>query len=230
MSHEKQITLYSNDLGPNGWKVTSLLEELGLTYETIFLDFNKGEHKALEYTRINPNGRIPAIIDHKNYDFVVWESGAIMLYLTEKYDKERKYTYASDSEVEKYALLQWVFFQVSGQGPYFGQASWFVNFHHEQLPSAKERYANEVKRVLGVLEGYLSKAQNGWLVAGKVTIADIMFAPWDDCLPYILADFDFKKEFPATYDWHQRVYAIPGVKKALDDWHAVIEKLYGKRS
>ena len=95
-------------------KVAFVLEELGLTYENVFLDFAKGEQKAPEHTKYNPNGRIPTLINHHNDDFVVWESDAIMLYLTDKCDTEKRLTVTGDKE--RYTLLQWLFFQASGQG------------------------------------------------------------------------------------------------------------------
>lgn len=101
------------------------------------------------------------------------ESDAILLYLVDTYDREHK---ISVSDVnEKYTQLQWLFFQASGQGPYFGQLGWFAFFHQEKIPSAIERYKNEVKRVLSVLDGVLSK--QSWLVGGKPTIADLSFFP-----------------------------------------------------
>ena len=92
-----------------------VLEELGLTYHSVYLDFQKGEHKAPEFTQYNPNGRIPSLIDHHNGDFVVWESDAILLYLVGKYDKERKVSFAEGTK-EHYEMVQWLFFQASGQG------------------------------------------------------------------------------------------------------------------
>ena len=91
-----------------------MLEALGLTYHSIYLDFNKGEHKAPEFTQYNPNGRIPALIDHKNGDFVVWESNAILLYLVERYDKAGGLSVAGEKEHAE--VVQWLFFQASGQG------------------------------------------------------------------------------------------------------------------
>lgn len=91
-----------------------VLEELGLTYEPIFLDFSKGEHKAPSYTKYNSNGRIPALIDHHNGDYTIWESNAILLYLVDKYDTEKRLTVTD--EKEKATLIQWLFFQASGQG------------------------------------------------------------------------------------------------------------------
>ena len=99
------------------------------------------------------------------------ESDAILTYLVEKYDPEHKISAATAED--KITQLQWLFFQSSGQGPYFGQAAWFTFYHPEKIPSAVDRYKNEIKRVLGVLDGVLAKQE--WLVAGKATIADISF-------------------------------------------------------
>lgn len=145
MSHGKQFTLYSHKGGPNGWKVAFLLEELGLTYETIYFDFNSQEQKGPEHLKLNPNGRIPTLIDHQKKDFTLWESNAILEYLVYTYDKEHKFCVQEPEE--KYKLLQWLFFQASGQGPYFGQAVWFLKYHSEKIPSAIERYTEETKRV-----------------------------------------------------------------------------------
>ncbi|TCD59860.1 Glutathione S-transferase 2 [Steccherinum ochraceum] len=208
MSHGKQFTLYALKAGPNAWKIVFLLNELGLSYETIYLDFMKGELKAPEYLKINPNGRVPALVDHKNGDLTVWESGAILLYLAEKYDTEKKYF--ATSEADRFAILQWLFFQVSGQG----RVVRFAHFHPEKLPSAIERYQNEIRRVLGVLESILSKQE--WLAAGKLTIADLSFSSWNNELGGIAGPgFDFEKEFPATFKWHQRILAVPGVKAGV---------------
>ena len=95
-------------------KVAIILEELGLTYESIYLDFGKGEHKQPPHTTYNPNGRIPTLVDHHNGDFAIWESNAIILYLVDKYDKEKRLTVTD--EKDKYSLIQWLFFQASGQG------------------------------------------------------------------------------------------------------------------
>ncbi|THH28309.1 hypothetical protein EUX98_g5873 [Antrodiella citrinella] len=211
MSHGKHFTLYSHKAAPNGWKPAFLLNELGLSYETVYLDlFVTGEQKKPEYLKLNPNGRVPTLIDHKNNDLTVWESGAILLYLVDKYDTEKKYTGADDKG--KAEVLQWLFFQVSGQGPYFGQAAWFANFHHEQLPSAIERYKAEIKRVLGVLESVLSKQE--WLAAGKFTIADLAFVSWNN-VGVIAQTVDFETDFPATYKWHQKLQQIAGIKAGL---------------
>ncbi|GJE88619.1 glutathione S-transferase [Phanerochaete sordida] len=211
MSHGKQFTLYTHKGGPNGWKAALVLEELGLTYEPVFLDFNSGEHKAPPYLKINPNGRIPAIIDHKNNDFIVWESNALIQYLVDKYDTGRKVSVAPGTDAY-YTQLQWLYFQASGQGPYFGQAAWFMVYHPEKVPSAVERYVNETKRVLGVLEGELSKRE--FLVGDKATIADFVFIPWNDgALHFLLKDADVDTEFPAVAKWHKKLLARPAIAK-----------------
>ena len=166
----------------------------------MYLKFEKGEHKAPEYTKFNPNGRIPTLIDHKNGDFVIWESDAIILYLVDKYDPEKKMSVADDKD--RYHFIQWLFFQASGQGyvpsssclyplplyahtctlrsPYFGQAGWFARYHPERIPSAIERYQKEILRVFSVLDSVLAKPENGgWLVSGKLTAADLSFLPWN---------------------------------------------------
>ncbi|KAI0343624.1 glutathione S-transferase C-terminal-like protein [Trametopsis cervina] len=216
-----QFTLFSHKGGPNGWKVVIVLEELGLSYNTTFLDFSKDEHRAENHTKYNPNGRIPTLIDHKNGDFVVWESDAIILYLVDNYDTEHKIS-ATDPK-EKYTQLQWLFFQASGQGPYFGQAVWFAKFHSEQLPSAVERYVKETKRVLGVLESVLSKQE--WLVGNKPTIADLSFIPWNDVALHMIlqlgGDFVPAESFPAVVAWHTKLNERAAVKKMRSDKAAV---------
>ncbi|MBW0495363.1 hypothetical protein O181_035078 [Austropuccinia psidii MF-1] len=194
--------------------VAYLLEELGLTYESIYFDFQKGEHKAESYTKYNPNGRIPTIIDHKNNDFVLWESNAILEYIAYTYDKDHKFVVKDP--LEKYKQLQWLFFQASGQGPYFGQAFWFATHHPEKIPSAIERYMNETKRVLGVLESVLSKQE--WLVGNKYTIADLSFVPWNNAAFHaIVKDSDIAKTYPGVDKWMKKISERPAIKKVNDE-------------
>ncbi|KAI0730369.1 glutathione S-transferase [Fomitopsis betulina] len=220
MSHGKQFTLYTHKGGPNGWKVAFVLTELGLTYESVYLDFNKLEQKEPEYTKHNPNGRIPTLIDHKNNDFTVWESNAIIVYLVEKYDTAHRISAATPED--KIKQLQWLFFQASGQGPYFGQAIWFKVYHHEKVPSAIERYQKETVRVIGVLDGVLQK--QGWLVGGKPTVADYSFVSWNNAaLAGVLIDYpvNVEKDYPAFHKWHTTLTALPAIKKVLDEKAAV---------
>ncbi|KAI0338979.1 glutathione S-transferase [Trametopsis cervina] len=220
MSHGKQFTLYTHDRGPNGWKVAMVLEELGLTFEEIFLDFNKGEHKDSVHTKHNPNGRVPTIIDHANNDFVLWESCAILFYLVEKYDTERKISVEDfgDKMVEQ----QWLFYQASGQGPYFGQVTWFRYIAPPpRLPEVIGRYEKEILRVFGVLDGVLSKQE--WLVGNKCTIADISFIMWNLIALSLFKEdneFNFEKDFPALAEWHKKVVSRPAVAHTVARWAA----------
>ncbi|KAH9852464.1 glutathione S-transferase C-terminal-like protein [Lenzites betulinus] len=215
MSQTKPITFYGDATGPNPLKVAIVLEELGLDYETVTVNIFGGENKQPAYTKLNPNGRLPALVDHSSGDFTIWESDAIMLYLVDKYDKDHKLS-VSDPK-ERASLIQWLFFQASGQGPYFGQAVWFMIYHPEKIPSAVERYQKEIIRVFGVLEGVLSKQE--WLVGGKVTIADLSFISWNHiALTFILKGVegvDVEKDFPSVFKWHQKLVARPAVAKIL---------------
>ncbi|KAI0336813.1 glutathione S-transferase C-terminal-like protein [Cubamyces sp. BRFM 1775] len=212
----KQFTLYGDVIGPNPLKVAFVLEELGLEYDVVSIDITKGEHKAPEFTKLNPNGRLPALVDHSNGDFTIWESDAILLYLVEKYDKEHKLSVTD--EKEKFQLIQWLFFQASGQGPYFGQAVWFMRYHPEKIPSAIERYQKEILRVFGVLESVLSKQE--WLVGGKLTIADLSFIPWNGAaVDFVLGGLesvDVEKQYPSVYKWHKKLTQRPAVARLLE--------------
>jgi len=209
---QKQFTLFSHSGGPNPVKVAILLNELGLTYDEKRLDFQTKEHKSPEFTKINPNGRVPALVDHVNGDFAIWESNAILLYLVDTYDKENRLTVTDPKE--KALLNQWLFFQASGQGPYFGQLFWFLVYHGEKLPSAIERYKNEILRVWSVLESVLSKQD--WLVGGKLTIADLSFIPWNKSVLGAQQrwgeDFKFEETYPAVAAWHKRLSERDSVK------------------
>ncbi|KAI9654951.1 MAG: glutathione S- transferase, nitrogen catabolite repression regulator [Bathelium mastoideum] len=210
-SASNPIILYSHASGPNPWKISILLEELGLAYETRFKEFP--DLKVEPYISLNPNGRVPAIED-RNTGIVLAESGAIIQYLIDTYDTEGRLTYSSSTE--KYKLLQWLAFQISGQGPYFGQKAWFSNFHAEKVPSAEKRYADEIKRVLGVIDAHLVKQQTEYLVGNKVTYADLAWITWNSLLGWLVPDLDWQKEFPAFAAWNSRLLARPAVKKVLE--------------
>ncbi|CAH7670277.1 thioredoxin-like protein, partial [Phakopsora pachyrhizi] len=195
-------------------KVALLLEELGLTYETKFLDMQKGEIKGPEHVKLNPNGQIPTIIDHKSNDFTLWESDAILEYIAYTYDTEGKFSVKDP--LEKYKALQWLFFQASGQGPYFGQAIWLKCYHHEKVPLAVKRYKNKIKRVFSVLESALSKQD--WLVGGKYTFNTIVandksFIPWHNlAVESALENFDTSKDYPALIKWGEKINSCPVAK------------------
>ena len=163
------IDLYTSPT-PNGYKVSITLEELGLPYEVHPIDLSSGAQKEPWFTAINPNGRIPAIVDRDNGGFAVFESGAIMLYLAEQAGA----LIPPDREGRS-RVIQWLMFQMGGLGPMMGQANVFTRYFPEHLPSAIERYRRESRRLLEVLDVQL--ADNEYL-AGDYSIADIANFCW----------------------------------------------------
>ena len=213
----KPLVLYSHASGPNPWKVAAILKELSIPYETKFLQFP--ELKKDPFESINPNGRVPAIED-PNTGLNLWESGAIVEYLVETYDKQNTLSFAAGTPDYFYAK-QWLHFQMSGQGPYFGQAVWFTKFHSEAVPSAKERYNNEVKRVSAVMDRVLASRE--WLVGNKISYADLSFVPWFLLVPaYTLPDLDLSKEYPNLSAWLERMKARPAVQKVVKEREAAM--------
>lgn len=152
---------------PNGHKISIALEELGLPYEVHALSFDRQEQKAPEFLRINPNGRIPAIVDD---GFAVFESGAILLYLAEKTGQ----LLPSDPKGRSLAI-QWLMFQMGGVGPMQGQANVFFRYFPEKLQGAIDRYQHETRRLYEVLDRRLGEAE---YLAGDYGIADIATFPW----------------------------------------------------
>lgn len=212
--------------GPNPPKVAIVLEELNLPYE--FQPITIADVKKPEYLAINPNGRLPAIYD-PNTDLTLWESGAIVEYLVERYDTSRKISFEPGSN-ESQLARQWLFFQASGQGPYYGQAVWFKTFHPERVPSAVERYVNEMKRVSGVVNEFLSKQDVGqggpWLVGGRISFADLAWTSWSLTVGmFIKAEDGYDvNNFPYLKDWLDRMMARESVRKVIEEGRKVIEE------
>jgi glutathione S-transferase len=201
------IVLHGDLVSPNPFKVAILLNELSLPFET--KPIPRGELKKPAYESINPNGRIPAITD-PNTGITVWESGAIIEYLVSEYDHgQHKLSFAPRTP-EAYAAVQWLHFQASGQGPYYGQGYWFRNANPEKIPSAVERYVNEIRRVSGVLDRWLDGRE--YLVGGRVSFADLAFVPWQLLAQGIVGDaFDLATEFPRLQAWLDGLTARPAV-------------------
>ena len=163
------ISLYTSPT-PNGWKASVALEELGLPYEVHAIDLLSGAQRAPDYLAINPNGRIPAIVDHDAEDFAVFESGAILIYLAEKTGQ----LMPSDAKGRS-RVLQWLMFQMGGIGPMMGQANVFHRYFPEKIQVVIDRYQGESGRLFGVLDRQL--ADHEWL-AGDYSIADIANWCW----------------------------------------------------
>ncbi|KAE8363776.1 glutathione S-transferase [Aspergillus caelatus] len=212
------IILYSHPYGPNPWKVAIILEELNLPYETRFISFQ--DVKKEPFVKLNPNGRLPAIED-PNKNITLWESGAIVEYLIDNYDTEQKLSYTDFAA--KYETKAWLHFQVSGQGPYYGQAGWFNRAHPERLPSVIERYGNEMRRVTGVLDSVLKNRE--WLVGDKCSYVDLCFMPWQRWAPKYATDAEnLDKDFPHASAWFKKLSERPSVKKVFADQDRAIEE------
>jgi GSH-dependent disulfide-bond oxidoreductase len=156
---------------PNGWKISIALEEMGLPYNVHSLAFSKQEQKAEWYLKINPNGRIPAIVDRSNGDFAVFESGAILIYLAEKTGR-----LLPRDPKGRSLVIQWLMFQMAGIGPMMGQANVFYRYAPEKIPYAIDRYQREVRRLFEVLERQL--AAHEYIAGGEYSIADISLWSW----------------------------------------------------
>jgi len=155
---------------PNGHKASICLEELGVPYEVHIVNILAGEQRKPEYTRLNPNGRIPTIVDRDEDDFAVFESGAILIYLAEKTGRLLPADRKGRSRV-----LQWLMFQMAGVGPMMGQANVFFRYFPEKIQPAIDRYQNECRRLFEVLDRRLSESE--WL-ADDYSIADVATWPW----------------------------------------------------
>jgi len=163
------IELYTSPT-PNGYKVSIMLEEIGMEYSVHPIDLARGEQKTPEFLAMNPNGRIPVIVDRDNDDFVVFESGAILIYLAEKSGQ-----LLPREEKARFRVLQWLMFQMGGVGPMMGQANVFFRYFPEKIPAAIHRYQHEGRRLLEVLDRQLERRD---YLCGEYSIADIASWPW----------------------------------------------------
>lgn len=190
---------------PNGYKVAVMLLETGLEHRLIPYRIFEGDHLTPEFRKINPNARLPAIVDQDPSDgreaTTVFESGAILFYLAEK----AKMLLPTDAR-RRYAALQWTFWQMAGLGPMHGQAHHFVRYAPERIPYALERYLNEARRLLFVLETRLSETN---YLADEYSIADIACWPWVRATYAI--DIDLA-DYPATQRWYERVGERPAIQ------------------
>jgi GSH-dependent disulfide-bond oxidoreductase len=200
------ITLYSWAT-PNGRKVSIMLEECGLPYRVEPVDIRVGEQFAPGFVAVNPNSKIPAIVDPEGPDgepFTLFESGAILVYLA---GKSGRFLPASDRG--KYEALQWLMFQMGGVGPMLGQTHHFLRFATEKVPYAIDRYQNETRRLYGVLDRRLAGAE---FLAGEYSIADIATFPWVARHEWHGIDL---ADFPAVARWHARIGARPAVQRGM---------------
>ena len=210
-----KLQLYSFPT-PNGVKVSIALEEVGLPYEAHLVNISKNETWGEEFLSLNPNGKIPAIIDPNGPNgkpFGLFESGAILLYLAEKTGKLLPKDPALRMET-----IQWVFFQMGGVGPMFGQFGFFYKFGGKDFEDKRplERYQNEAKRLLGVIEQRMNGRE--WFMGDEFTIADLAIFPWVRSLRegYGAAEVLGLDELPNTKAWVERCIARPASQVGLN--------------
>jgi len=190
---------------PNGHKVSIALEELALPYTLQVLDLSRGDQKTPAFLAINPNGRIPAIVDREADDFAVFESGAILIYLAEKTGRLMPTDPKGRSRV-----LQWLMFQMGGVGPMMGQANVFFRYFPEKITSVIDRYQGETKRLFRVLDGHL---QHHEYLAGDYSIADIANWAWVRTHRWSGVEID---DLPHLKRWRDAIRARPAVQRGIE--------------
>lgn len=202
------ITLYTWGT-PNGRKISIALEELGLAYEVKPVDINGGAQFATDFLALNPNHKIPVIVDRDGPDglpITLIESGAILIYLAEKSGR-----LLPAAARERYEALQWLMFQMGSVGPMLGQAHHFLRFAPDVIPYAIDRYSKEAARIYGVLNTRLSARD--WLAGSEYSIADIATFPW-------LARHEWQgidlARYPQVKRWYEAVAARPAVQRGME--------------
>ncbi len=203
---------------PNGWKASITLEELGLPYQVRRIALDKKEQREPWYLELNPNGRIPTIVDRDNDDFAVFESGAIMLYLA-----ERAGALLPRDVKGRSLVIQWLMFQMGGIGPMMGQANVFYRYAPEKIPYAIDRYQRETRRLFEVLDTRLSKHE---YLAGEYSIADIANWSWVHGYKWSGVSVDGLDHLAR---WLQAIGQRPAVRRGKDvpeptDLEAMIEE------
>lgn len=193
---------------PNGYKVSILLEELEVPYNVLPIHIGKGHQHNEEFLAINPNGKIPAIVDHEGpggEPIKLFESGAIMMYLAEKYG----YKYMPEGVRIRYEVIQWLMFQMAGIGPMLGQAHHFRRYAPEPIPYAIDRYTNEAGRIYRLLERRLSNEE---YLAGDYSIADMAVYPWLRAHNWQGQDL---ASYPNVSRWYGAIRSRPAVQRGL---------------
>lgn len=192
----------------NGRKINIMVEELGVEYKIYPIALGKDEQFTPEFTKLNPNQKIPAVIDREGpggEPYVMFESGAILMYMAEKHDQ-----FLPQEIRKRYEVIQWLMFQMGGVGPNFGQAHHFRRAAPEKVPYGIERYTKETRRLWGVMDDRL--AENQWLAASGFSIADIAVFPWTMRHEWQGIELD---EFPSVKRWYEAMDARPGVRRGL---------------
>ena len=189
---------------PNGWKVSMALEEMELEYTPHLIDLGKGDQRSPEFLSLNPNGRIPALIDRET-GARIFESGAILLYLGEKSGK-----LLPADLIGRYKVIQWLMFQMSGIGPMQGQAVVFERYFPEPVPQARQRYHNETRRLYEVMDGHLAERP---YLADEYSIADIANYSWIRSHKWARVGVD---GLPNLQRWMEDLASRPGIQRGCN--------------
>ena len=196
---------------PNGWKLSIMLEECNLPYRLVPVNIGKGEQFTTQFLAISPNNRMPAIVDDApeggGDPIAIFESGACLLYLAEKTGK-----FLPADLRERYAVTQWLMWQMGGLGPMAGQNGHFLLYAPEKIPYAMERYGKEVDRLYGVLDAQLARTQ-GFVAGRSYSIADMAIFPWVRTHKAQQVDLD---KFPHVKRWYNTLFERPATKRGLD--------------
>jgi GST-like protein len=201
------IDFYTSS-SPNGAKVRIMLEETGLEYELRSVDLGEREHKKPEYLAINPNGKIPAIVDHDGpggEKVTIFESGAILLYLAEKSGR-----FLPETPADRWQAISWLMFQMAGLGPSLANAGYFLNRAPEPVPHAVERFVDEAERLYGVVDGRLAEAE---FFAGGYSIADMACYPWLRNHQRFSVDIE---DYPNVGRWLEAIASRPAVQRGVE--------------
>jgi GSH-dependent disulfide-bond oxidoreductase len=194
---------------PNGWKLTIFLEEVDLPYNVVPVDIAAGDQYEPEFLKISPNNKMPAIVDPEGPDgepISLFESGAILIYLAEKTGR-----FLPGPPRERYAVLQWLMFQMGHVGPMLGQAHHFRQYAPEKIPYAITRYTDEAARLYRVIDRRL--AETPFIAGDEYTIADMAIFPWLRSHENQGQSLD---DYPSLKGWYEGVEARPAVRRALD--------------
>lgn len=193
---------------PNSSKVAIFCEEAAVPYRIVPINIGAGDQLSPSFKKINPNGKVPAIVDPDGphgRPITIFESGAILIYLAEKTGR-----FLPSQPEKRYAVLQWLMFQMGGLGPMLGQAHHFRGYAAEKIEYAIERYTNEASRLYAVLDGTLADSE---FIAGEYSIADMAIVPW--IMPYKRQGQDLSR-FPNLKRWFETLKARPAVRRGLD--------------
>ncbi len=202
---------------PNGYKVTMLLEELGLKYNVVPVNIGRGDQFKPEFLRISPNNKMPALIDSEGpggKPIEIFESGAILIYLAEKHGR-----YLPADTRGKYNVLQWLMFQMASVGPMLGQAHHFRRYAPEQIKYAIDRYTNEAARIYNVIDKRLGE---GEYLAGDYSIADIATYPW--LVPHKMQGQDLD-QYPNLKRWYEAIRMRPATQRGFAVMADVVERM-----